>query len=47
MYGLIAKPTVVPGGRAKMIGILKESTADMTACVSYVVAKDSAHENTI
>jgi hypothetical protein len=29
MYGLIAKLTVVPGGREEMIGILKENAADM------------------
>lgn len=47
MYGLIAKPTVVPCRCEEVIGILKESVADMPGCVSYVVAKDSADENTI
>jgi len=47
MYGLIVKLTVVPGRRDEMIGILKESAADMPGCFSYVVAKDSADENTI
>jgi len=45
MYGLIAKLTVVPGRREEMVGILKESAADMPGCFSYVVAKDSADEN--
>jgi quinol monooxygenase YgiN len=47
MYGLIAKLTVAPGRREEMIGILKESAADMPGCFSYVVAKDSADENAI
>jgi quinol monooxygenase YgiN len=44
MYG--AELTVVPGGREEMIGILKDSTADMTGCFSSV-AEDSTDENTI
>ena|SRR5438094_528781 len=47
MYGLIAKLTVVPGRREEMVGILKQSAADMPGCFSYVVAKDSADENAI
>jgi quinol monooxygenase YgiN len=47
MYGLIVKLTVAPGKREEMLGILKESAADMPGCFSYVVAKDSADENTI
>jgi quinol monooxygenase YgiN len=47
MYGLIAKLAVVPGRREEMVGILKESAADMPGCFSYVVAKDSADENAI
>jgi quinol monooxygenase YgiN len=47
MYGLIVKMTIVPGKRDEMIAILKESVADMPGCFSYVVAKDSADENTI
>ena len=47
MYGLIVKLTVVPGRRDELIGILKESEADMPGCFSYVVAKDSSDENTI
>jgi quinol monooxygenase YgiN len=47
MYGLIVKLTVVPGTREEMIGILRESAVDMPGCVSYIVAKDSAEENTI
>jgi quinol monooxygenase YgiN len=47
MWGLIAKITLVPGRRDEMIGILKDSAADMPGCLSYVVAKDAADENTI
>ncbi len=47
MYGLIAKLTLLPGKRDEMIAILKEGTAAMPGCLSYVVAKNSADENTI
>jgi len=47
MFGLIVKLTILPGNRDEMIGILKESAADMPGCISYVVAKDSADENAI
>ena len=47
MYGLIVKLTVLPGRRDEMIGILKESAADMPGCFSYVVAKDSSDEKAI
>jgi quinol monooxygenase YgiN len=47
MWGLIAKITLLPGKRDEMIEILRESAADMPGCLSYVVAKDAAEENTI
>ncbi len=47
MYGLIVRLTVVPSRQADLIGILKESAADMPGCFSYVVAKDSSDENAI
>jgi quinol monooxygenase YgiN len=47
MWGLIVKITLVPGKRDEMIDILKESAADMPGCTSYIVAKDTADENTI
>jgi hypothetical protein len=47
MWGMIAKMPVLPGRRDEMIEILKDSAADMPGCVSYVVAKDAADENTI
>jgi Antibiotic biosynthesis monooxygenase len=39
--------TVVPGKREEMIRILRESSADIPGCFSYVVAQDSANENFI
>jgi len=47
MWGLIAKITLLPGRRDEMVEILRESAADMPGCLSYVVAKDVADENTI
>ncbi len=47
MYGLIAKLMATPGNRDKLMAILIEGTRDMPGCFSYVVAKDSADENTI
>jgi quinol monooxygenase YgiN len=47
MYGLIVKLTAAAGMRDELIGILKESSAGMPGCLSYVIAKDSADENAI
>lgn len=47
MYGLIAKIKTVPAKREEMMVLLKESAADMPGCLSYVVSKDAADENTI
>jgi quinol monooxygenase YgiN len=47
MFGSIGRLTVVPGRRDELIGILKQSAADMPGCLSYVVAKDSSDENAI
>ncbi len=47
MYGLIAKLESVPNRRGDLIAILKESTADMPGCFSYVIAEDTADDNTI
>ena len=47
MWGLIVKMRAAPGKREELITILKEGTRDMPGCLSYVVAKDSADENTI
>ena len=45
MYGMIAKLAILPGKREEMVGILRESAANMPGCLSYVVAEDSANEN--
>ena len=45
MYGLIVKLTAVPGKRDELIAILKESSAAMPGCLSYVIAEDTADHN--
>jgi hypothetical protein len=47
MWGMIAKITLLAGGRDEMIEILEESAANMQGCLSFVVAKDAVGENTI
>lgn len=47
MYGLIGKMLAVPGQRDALIAILLEGTGGMPGCLSYVVARDAADENTI
>jgi len=47
MWGMIGKITLLPGKRDEMIAILKGSAAAMPGCLSYIVAKDAADENTI
>ena len=47
MWGMIAKMSLLPGKRDEMIAILKESSADMRGCLSYIVAKDDADADTI
>lgn len=47
MWGMIAKITLQPGKRDEMIEVLKGSAASMPGCLSYIVAKDTADENTI
>ena len=47
MWGMIAKINLLAGRRDEMVEILKESAVDMPGCLSYVVAKDAADENTI
>ena len=46
MYGLIGKIVAVPGKRDELIGTLLEATTDMPGCLSYIVAKHAADENT-
>jgi quinol monooxygenase YgiN len=47
MYGLISKLTSVPNRRGELIAILKEGTQQMPGCMSYVIAEDTADENSI
>lgn len=47
MYGLIVKMTLFPGRREEMIGLLRQSAADMPGCFSYVVARDATDENVL
>jgi len=47
MWGMIGKVTLVTGKRDEMIELLKGSANAMPGCLSYIVAKDAADENTI
>lgn len=47
MYGLISKVLSAPNRRDDLIAILQESSAHMPGCLSYVIAKDLADENSI
>ena len=40
MYGLIGKIVAVEGRRDELVAALRESTADLPGCLSYVVAED-------
>ena len=42
MYGLIGKMNAVPGQRDALLGFLREGTAAMPGCLSYVIAIDPA-----
>jgi quinol monooxygenase YgiN len=46
LSGKCARITLLPGWRDETIEILRESAAGMPGCPSYVVAKDTADENT-
>lgn len=46
-YWYDSKIMVLPGKCDEMIEILRESAANMPGCLSCVVAKDAADENTI
>lgn len=47
LYGLIGKMTAVPGRRDDLIAILLGGVSGMPGCLSYVVAKDPADDQTI
>jgi quinol monooxygenase YgiN len=40
MYGLIGKINAAPGKRHDLVAILRESTASMPGCLSYILALD-------
>jgi quinol monooxygenase YgiN len=47
MHGLIGKMTAVAGQRDALIAILLEGISKMPGCLSYIVARDPADENSI
>jgi quinol monooxygenase YgiN len=47
MYGLIGKITPTPGKRDELISILLVGIANMSGCLSYIVAKDATDPNAI
>lgn len=47
MYGLIGKMHAVPGQRDALIAILLEGVSGMPGCLSYVVARDPADQDSI
>ena len=47
MYGMIGKMSAAPAQRDALIAILSESTTKMPGCLSYVIAKDAADQDTI
>jgi quinol monooxygenase YgiN len=47
MYGFIARLRTLPGSRDEMIEILQLGVAGMPGCISYVVARDTADDNTL
>lgn len=47
MYGLIGNITTTPGQRDAFINILLKGVADMSGCLSYIIAKDSEKEDMI
>lgn len=47
MHGLIGKMIATEGNRAELVAALRESTADMPGCLSYVVAEDPTDQNAL
>jgi quinol monooxygenase YgiN len=47
MYGLIGKMTAVPGQRDALTAILLDGTQAMPGCLSYVIARDPADDNSL
>ena len=47
MFGIIGKMIAHDGKRDELIAILLEGTQEMPGCISYVIAKDLADENSL
>ncbi|MCZ2123480.1 MAG: antibiotic biosynthesis monooxygenase [Anaerolineales bacterium] len=47
MYGLIGKIKATTDQRDALIAILLEGVSDLPGCLSYIVAKDQADEDSI
>lgn len=47
MYGLIGQMLAVSGKREDLLAILREGTAEMPGCLSYVLATDPANPDAI
>ena len=47
MFGIIGKMIAHDGKRDELIAILLEGTKEMPGCISYVIAKDLADENSL
>lgn len=47
MYGLIGQMLAAPGKRDELLAILREGTAEMPGCLSYVLATDPANPDAI
>lgn len=47
MYGLIGQMLAAPGKRDDLLAILREGTADMPGCLSYVLATDPGSPDAI
>ncbi|AZS21470.1 MULTISPECIES: putative quinol monooxygenase [unclassified Caulobacter] len=47
MYGLIGQMLAVPGKRDDLLAILRDGTAEMPGCLSYVLATDPTNPDAI
>jgi quinol monooxygenase YgiN len=47
MYGLIVKMVAAAGKREELISLLLEGTAAMPGCLSHVIARDAADDDSI
>lgn len=47
MYGLIGQMLAAPGKRDDLLAILREGTAEMPGCLSYVLATDPGNSDAI